>query len=1170
MKKQKNLQLKLKNFYKGLEIESEVLPLIDRLFVDYRPNLEKFKDYYQKSLNYDAERALEINRAYFDIVTKQNSLYSDFVTTNNNTTKENITQNLNKKQEILLKKGKLEAETRLIVNNAQINAQTEINEAEKKLITLINETNQEKENAKKEYMKESDRLIKERDEELLFLIEDYQKSLIEQKEKQAQRQKTYETQMQIVRQQREMIVSHNSEEYREIKENHTAFSIYYNSKVDEASEIITLEQRRLNEELIKPFSLLKGEIDKLQKLIEDKNNNIEKQIEDRSNELQIPFQKLRKEYDEAMREVLKDQNEKINKLNSDYQSFEKEINNQIKILIKIYEIGNQNKLSKREYSKKIKEHNLQKRNKKIDIERLITEIKEENNEKFRNLTNDFVTKRQALELEFVNFEYEKITEKVEQVLKFEERIKLINLQIERLEEEKNHKIWLLNSAYNKEISYLESILSLGSHNQDLLIQNQVGENSLLLAGNLFHSELIKTHFLIENERSQVQMAINHLMYQHQVSEVTSRYQLLIQKEMVKRDTILKQYEYEILIEKESLKKQNTEAIYNYEQIKSRAEYELAHQKNENLREIQQNDHILNLKTIKIENLTNKQEASIQLQIARAKAERNFKMYKISVEKNDRHYLGLFDILFYYHQKFDAASKILSLSYDDPSFTMTTFYHLIDIISELTDSFKQEMNEIILEFETETTKFIDQRIDELTGFKFINRKQELLDRVAASESLIKTAINTILNEKQRLTNDLNTLDAAIHRDNIQVSSLYKGIQNLKSMPQSNQVDETLIRLELNLSILKDYIKSSEKNKRQLENQIANKDRKIIPLERKLARSNRAYQIEKHRLTIQMERDAKIYYHQRNRNTKEFSKTKQNLKTYCKNLIEGLYNLKINLAKNINAFNDYKSQSMKYRTNFIEKMHDRFYNFRKINLYIYRNQVKDQQNIVDGFNQSYLRLNRSLNDSYENSFASEKRQNVNRNKTFDDIRNKLHSKFFFENDKMNQSNRLKLKTINEKMVEYDKLFTNTFVSRQQQLETIDINYDELSIDLDNQTTKSIEQKQNEFNMFYARKKAIQKDVSLNQQQLSNSTIARSHKYLENYLDVKAKIEESLKQVYEANLEQVKNRQQQFKQYLNRHKVDEAAIKLKYRQKTRQELKIIKDDYKANIRQIELNKY
>lgn len=1167
---EKDLKLKLTNFYKGLNLADETKPIIDRLFVDYRIQLKKLEDSLKEALNNDAKRSLNINREYYDIVSKHSSLYEEFVVKNKKTTRKNIEENNKAKQEIYLQESVLEAESKIIISNSETTARTEINEFEKKLINLIASTKIEIEEAKKTYMINSDMWIKERDSELKALNEDFERQLNDIKKKQQERSKAYETQMLLIRQQREQLVSNNSEEYREIKENHIEFSIFHNSQIDIASDKLRDEQRRLNEEMIEPFNNLKEQINILQQKIETKKAEIEFDIQTKSDYLLVPFQQLKTKYDEDMRACVIDQNDQIQQLENEYKLFESEINKQIRTLTQLYESGDKSNSSKREYNKKVKALNKEKKDNLNLKNQQIREIKLLKQSQFIELTTNFVEKKKILDLEFVEFEYEKLKDKNEFICDHEKQINLINLQIAKLEEDKNYKIWLLNNAYNNEIAYLERILQLGSENQELLVKNQVGENSLLLANNAYHNDLIKTYYLLEAELLQLQSSILNLEHQHDLNEVTSKYQLLIQEEMVKRDSLIKQYEYEVLMEKENLKRHNSEIMSNFEQIKAKTEYELNHQKNENSRQIQQLDYILNLKNIKIDNLTKKQEASIQLQIARAKADRNFKMYKISAEKNDGYYLGLFDILFEYHKKYDAITKLIKISYDHPDFDMATFYHLLDISDTLTRHFMNEMVEILEKFEKMTTEFIDNRIEELTGFKFINKEQELLDRVAANEDLIKEAIEVIEQERRQLVNDLNALDAIILRDTIQISSLYKNIQNLKSKPSTPLIDEELVQLELGLTVLKNYVKSNEKNKRQLEKQILIKDRKIAPLKQELTYSNLLYRYEKRVLTRQMERYARVYYRQKNRNIKQFSLTKEKVKKYCINLTNGIENLKNTLAKNIEAINIQQKRAKRLRDRFINNLHQDFNNFRNINLSLYQSQVKDQQNVVNGFNSSYLRLNKNLNHSYESSFSSEKRKHLNRNKMFDNTKNKLHAEFFYEVDKIAQTATLKENAIDQTMKEYDYLFTKTFDDRTNTIQTIKKNYEELSKNLQENTKTKIDNLKQTYNEFYNKKRLQQKEHSQQQIRLYELTTNRSLTYLDTYLTNKTQLEESLKEFYKENNRLVKNKQQQYKRYLLDYKNEEKQIEHEMRVKLHKNYLKLKNNYNQNINQVEKNTY
>lgn len=1170
MDKQSKIKQNLIDLYKEFDDVSEINAAIDRLFADYRPLLETFKTDYQAALDADVETALEINRIYYDLVEKQTATFEELAKNNATTIKESTLTNEEKIAEINKRDKLIASKSKMIIANAEIDAKREIIEAEEKLASLIENTNKEIETAKAIYLENADKLIKEKRETLNKLADEYQQNIDSLRAKQRKRNQIYEAQVAQVRQIRENYVFQNNELYKKIKDGHTSFSIYHNSHIDEISNWYRDEVKNFNTDYQNLINALSAEVIALEEAILQKDLEIKDKITTYSEELKIPFQELKKKHDEEIRLVLFNQNKKINEIKDAQTSFEREINNQIKVLKTISETGNKSKEARKEYQRQVKPLNLKLKEHKVATQNEIKETKDQNQILFKELNASFILKRQELDLKFVEFEYEILLEKEEFIQEKNKKVALLNLQIESLEEEKNHKIWLLTNSYNKDISHLEGVLALGSRNQELLIQDQVGQNSLLLADNVYHNELVKVAFEIDSEKSNLDIKILKINYQHQVKQTTAKYQLLIQEEMIKRDALVQQYEYEILMEKENLKKTSLEAFFSYDLLKMRTEYEKDYEYNENQRTLEQLEYYLNLKKIKLENLTKKQEASLQLQNAKAKADRNYAMYKISVEKNDRLYLALFEIIFALHERIDIMNEIIHNSYHDPDFSMTSFYHLIDNMVESCSSLKDDLIFIFTNFEDESNDFITKKIEELTGFKYMNKKQELLDNTAKSEDLIKAEIENVYQERSNLESELNQLDQIKHRDGIQISTLYKNIQALKDENINLETSDDLVKLVSELAVLKAQVKINEKTSRQLERQIANKEKQLLPLKKRLADLDRTYNLNKRRLSDQLRKDARIYYRQQANNLKEFNKSKILVNKYIDNLVLNLTTLKTNLTKTVEAINIHQKRFNKLRVNFLEKMHQSFNNFRQINLTIYKSQVNDQKNIVNGLNNSYLTLNRNLNSNYESNFASEKRKHNNRNKSFDLAQSKLHSNFFHKNNQANQAFNARSKAINNTLEEYDFLFTNTFTNRTQMISTIRTNDIELEKDLTNQTNDLIKESKHAFNSFYNRKKSLLRESSLQQSQLYNSTRQRSLQYRETYLSSKEAIEESLVDLEKNHLEQARDKERNYRKYLRRNRQIEFDVKRRNRKSLYRALNTIKQRYQIKLKQIENNTY
>ena len=1165
MNKHSEIKLNLLKIYQDIKPIKDFSVKVDRLFADYRPLLVSFREDFNSAVKSDVDLTLKINRIYYDFVVSQEENYQEFAVTNSKSIETNIKIHKTKEKEISKKDYLMKSESKLVISNSEINAQQIINEAEKKVNKLIEATNLEIEDVKARYLKNSDALIEKRDQELLIIENDYQIKLDLLREKQKERHLIYENQIAQLRQIREQYVFSNSENYHRIKESHTNFSVYHNSRIDYISNLYWQKVKSLNEEYQVYIQELQDKILNHKNLMLQKEEQTNNAIENYSAELKNVYKNLKSNYDEDLRLIIANQNKTINTMSQELERKRKSIKINIAKKEKLLQPLTKSDALYKDYFDQLKTLKIELKSLLKNYNGNIKNLKDNNNILLKEIKESFDHKTSDLDIKFVEYEQEMLNDKNEFIVKSQRDIGLLNVEIEGLEEEKNQKIARFNNAYSKETTYLERILAIGSLNQELLIQDQVGENSLLLAENVYQNELVRTTLETDSEDNNLSIKELKINHQKNVQEITSRYQLLIQEEMVKRDNMIKQYKYEQLIAKANLKKNSLEAIFDYDLIKLRTEYELNHSLNENKRLREKLNYYLNLKKLKLENMTKKQEANLQLQIVKAKVKRTLEMITIEADKNNRFYLGLFDIIFNLHEKYDIIDSFVVSSYANPDFSMTKFYHLIDYFTHLTRLFNDDNQKIFHAFEQETNIYFDKKIEELTGFKFLNKKQELLDTFSRSEELVKGEIENIVAERVKIETQLNLLASSNHRDSIQISTLYRNIQAIKSNHITQKGEEQLIDLQNKLKSSKNNISVNKKNAVQLERQIKNKERQLEPLCKRLDKLSKGYENSKKQLSRQLRRDAKLYYRQKEMNLKLFKKLKELSQHYTDKLVNNFGDLKLNLDKTVEAINIYEKSYHLLRDKYINSLHELLNRFRQILLTIYHSEVNEQQNILSSFNNSYATLNKTLNGNYETLFMTEKRKNQNSNKIFDLVQNKLHRDFFTQNNSITGTyNSRNNQTINT-IIEYDNLFKKTFTDMNDAINIIQTNFSQLQIDLENQTNNLVNEAHQQ-NTQYFLKKSTQLRQSLNKhERLYNDTIQRSLQYRQRYLDGKEENIEILHQWDKSNKVLIHQKQKEYRDLLKKLKSDQHLVMVNYRQSIKKKHFETKRLSQLKIRQI-----
>ena len=241
MSRGKAIEINLMSLFDDLNNVKDVKLAIRSLFSDYQKLITSFENYFEEKCKVDVKDALDVNRKYYDVVLSKNDKYDRIVENNLSSLRDAIRSNDDKLIKIEYNSDELKFESEIIINNRDIDVKKEIIDARKKLGKLIQASNEEIEVIKDIYLKNSDKHLANKQIELDALAKEYQQNLEDLRQKMRTRNQVYEQQVSKNRQVREQYVLNHSEKYKEIKNLHTSFSIYYNSKIDELSKNIVMK-----------------------------------------------------------------------------------------------------------------------------------------------------------------------------------------------------------------------------------------------------------------------------------------------------------------------------------------------------------------------------------------------------------------------------------------------------------------------------------------------------------------------------------------------------------------------------------------------------------------------------------------------------------------------------------------------------------------------------------------------------------------------------------------------------------------------------------------------------------------------------------------------------------------------------------------------------------------
>lgn len=563
------IKKQITNLSSSENAEQKLDPKLNHLFTKYHDKLVLFYDDYDKFLSIGAKKVVKINQEYHHAITELQNLLTKSEADKYNQIKKNSEQankniknleNLKKIENLNIKKTLKQLEEDFA---AIIFEQDDIREKNNQLIA------DKMTEVEKIYQVNADNHYQMRIEQQANLDSNYQITRDEYLERINILAEYNNNQIKLLSPLREKAVNYNSEKYRVIKANQTAFSHAYNHKIDSIKNTYRSSIRKINDKFQK-------ELLPLQQDLSVQNSDIEKQID-----------LIKAETKQAI-EVYLNENEKLRVkyqddkklLNEEYLKEKAEIEQELILIKKQFEIENEaleNKLKdianepaeirsdlRSDFKSK---QNILKRDLQID--------QDLNRNKLIHHENKYKTNLKKLNHSF----YVLLSDNMLEIDRLESKkdfdIENLNLKIKFHEEHSKHLIRQLENIKNlhslqysnefeREVLVLETQLSLGSKNQEVLLQSLSEENNYNLADSTYQNHVIDYNLTIDKLNYEYAIKFLKLDYESSLALIYSEYQLSIQKEAIKRDQVLASLKADIEINELNFELKKNEISNNFE------------------------------------------------------------------------------------------------------------------------------------------------------------------------------------------------------------------------------------------------------------------------------------------------------------------------------------------------------------------------------------------------------------------------------------------------------------------------------------------------------------------------------------------------------------------------------------------------------------------------------
>jgi hypothetical protein len=815
------------DFKQELNLDKKYLPIYEKLVVllhDINPTIE----YIEQKLAYHQQITLDVNlqihkKYAYEIDLKNNALKSfseEHKTIIDQFQKDKIAklQKINKEQKTILKDFELKKQK---IKDIYEEKQVQI---EQNLKRELAQFDKEKIKARKLNQEQTQEIEKEQKQTLLNLEKTYASSI-------------HEVNVDLEK--------YELDKQKELDDNEAHF---VDIKLE--NDKIYLDIRNNYHQLTKEFNIsinkLKKTHEKAKKTLETKYHNQIKPVHDKleqlNNDYQLSIDKAKKAYQIQLLEL----DELFNTQKENYETKKAKIihlsNESITLLnskLSAYrESITQEKIDQsRSFRDKIKHTDDPRLKDKINHEltRKLNAIDNDLNKQILRTHKDITIKQKSLQQalfdhdvmhlrqmndwrlkrNLLSYDYKQDLAKID--LNYNHNLSLSKKHIDLIDATYKHQLYIIEMTLRNNLLPLES---------QLTIQSMVQERELNLLNNDQHvatytSKLnvarIDHKYQLLIEKAKLKEYISKLDYDSETQVVQITTQLELEKTKSKRDFTIEEQDIRSNIAKAIFEKNKQ---YNYKVYLSELD-QIEQQEYRN--DIEKKYSIENIK-LDQQHKFHEQEFLLletkshhQANQSHEKALRLMKLYLNELSFNEKQIELLFDALRLYYQKHLDLKQIIKALYLLPSHP-EIFKHILKKCITLLEAFENAIKETILYFKSLDQTFYQKKIEDLTGYKYMIKHEDVMN-------LYEQELNKIETQKSLIKNEITKLEQQffINQQNLEKQELF--ILQLKKVSDHIQSGK---------------IKSKIKHQDLKENQklISNHEKDIKLIKHRLARIEKA--------------------------------------------------------------------------------------------------------------------------------------------------------------------------------------------------------------------------------------------------------------------------------------------------------------------------------------------
>ncbi len=893
----------------------------------------------------------------------------------------------------------------------------------------------------------------------------------------------------------------NDETYLVIKNTYTQLSIQLNKKINEIKKkhqkaLIDIEKS--HEYNLKPITKA---IEVLKKQYQDAQKASLQKYSEKMNSLNVIFDIQKTAYEAKKERIIHESNEAITLFNSKLSAYRETIQKEKLITSRkmrdemksMEDVGDQEK-HHRALSSLIKgfDNDLNKQ-----IIRTNKDILEKQREQQHRL---FVHDQAHLKeindwrLKKVIYEYEKKQEFAKIDLNFHHNLTASEQQLKLLQANYNYQKDVLLLNHNKDLLPLEFQLAIAAAVQERELNLLGNDAHLAIAHTKYQENLLNFDLKTRRAKLELEKAISSALFEADTQVLNVSIQLELEKEKIKRDFVINEQEQRIELIKTMLNKSKQLINFDLKQelMTIDLERELILIENKYLLDLIKADALK--EEYKRQFVINEAKYKNQQRLSTEKASRFLKTYQIELEINQEQTEDFLKILrMYFTLTLSLKNNLINL-YHLPSHP-EVFKGIINTMFSLTKELNVSLISILEQYQTYDQDYYIKKIEDLTGYKYMLKHEDTMNYYDQEISKIMQKRAYTENDIKKLEEQFFIKQSEFEHTQSSINQILKSNEDIKNheLRKDNSQSDIKDNHKLILNYEQD-LKRIRKELTAIEHAIDQKHLEVLPIDKEVERLTAKQKIAEIKLEQAKHKEASLFYLFLNKNQDIYQTSALDIKTYFDAIQSFFENLKnevyvsdtflttesLNLDK---VFQHYEKRLIMTQQSLLNLMLD----------YYHQNE-KEQIKMIKGFKKSLSSLVISLNQTYNHhvrdTFAEQKRHELEKEKQLQLQKNKMMSKLDFE--KITYQKKLNLDQQLMKQIE-DKITAN---SEKQIQELKLLNENQISIAaqynseflqqkavLDEQDKKAMQQIDNGIQLAHKNFHELEESVSTKNQVLLN---------------------------------------------------------------------------------------